>query len=374
MAVVVRRLPAPLRERDELVAEVDEGRPARPATERQLEDPAVELKCLVDVADFERNVIDPDGSRSHLPTVNRPGIVLERVMRRFAWLFAVVVVLAATPQAAADGKIELLQCLDAIPTLVGTRGDDVLAGTTGDDVIAGLGGNDVIAGAWGNDVICGGDGADRIETGIGLFESDLVSGDGGDDLIVAGPIATAVVYAFAPGPVHVDLESGTATGWGKDTLVGVHNVVGTEFGDVLRGDGGFNCLDGLGGDDVLLALAGDDCLYGGTGKDTVDGGVGSDVLSFLYAGNRVVVNLAAGTSRGEGADRLQGVERVVGSSFRDVLTGDAGANELTGAGGADRIAGGPGTDRLDGGGGRDRVDGGVGRDRCLNAEKRSRCP
>jgi Ca2+-binding RTX toxin-like protein len=295
-------------------------------------------------------------------------------MRRFAWVLVAAVGLAIAPHAAGGPQVELLQCLDAIPTVVGTRGDDVLSGTTGDDVIAGLGGNDVIAGSWGNDVICGGAGNDRIAAGTGLFETDLVSGDAGDDVIVTGSTSTTVVYAFAAAGVTVDLERGSATGEGSDTFVGVHNVVGTEFGDVIQGSSGFNCLDGLGGDDVLLGLAGEDCLYGGTGSDTIDGGDGNDLVSFQYAGKGVLVNLAAGFSRGEGADRLQAVERVVGSSFPDVLTGDAGVNELTGAGGADRIAGGPGADRLDGGSGRDRVDGGIGRDQCLSAERRRRCP
>jgi Ca2+-binding RTX toxin-like protein len=295
-------------------------------------------------------------------------------MRRFAWFSAVVVALALTPQAAAGAQIELLQCLDAIPTIVGTRGDDALTGTVGDDVIAGLGGDDVIVGSWGNDVICGGDGNDHVTAGFGILETDFVSGDGGDDLVVTASTSTTVVYAFARAGVTVDLEAGRATGEGSDTLLGVHNVVGTEFGDVIQGAAGFNCLDGLGGDDRLLGLAGEDCLYGGTGNDTIDGGLGTDILSFQYAGKGVLVNLAAGFSRGEGADVVQGVERVVGSSFPDVLTGDAGVNELSGAGGGDRIAGGPGADRLDGGSGRDRVDGGVGRDQCLSAERRRRCP
>jgi Ca2+-binding RTX toxin-like protein len=295
-------------------------------------------------------------------------------MRGFAWVLAAAVGLTVTPHAVGGPQVELLQCLDAIPTVVGTRGDDVLAGTTGDDVIAGLGGNDVIAGSWGNDVICGGDGNDRIAAGTGLFETDLLSGDAGDDLILTASTSTTVVYAFARAGVTVDLEAGSAIGEGSDTLVGVHSVVGTEFDDVIKGAAGFNCLDGLGGDDVLLGLGGEDCLYGGTGNDEIDGGIGSDILSFQYAGNGMLVNLAAGFSRGEGADRLHGVERVVGSSFPDVLIGDAGVNELSGVGGSDRIAGGPGADRLDGGSGRDRVDGGVGRDQCLSAERRRRCP
>lgn len=282
--------------------------------------------------------------------------------------------LVAVPHAAGGRQAELLQCLWAIPTLAGTHGDDVLVGTHGDDVIVGLGGNDVIEGGDGSDLICGGAGNDRITPGIGFFESDGVSGDGGDDLIVAGPTHTTVVYVDAPAPVSVDLEAGVATGWGTDTLVGVGSVVGSPYDDTIRGSAAPNCLEGLDGEDVLVGLGDDDCLYGGAGSDALDGGSGTDITGFEHVRNRMTVNLATGVSRGEGFDRLAAIERVTGTSFPDVLTGDATANELVGGGGADRIAGGAGTDRLDGGSGRDRVDGGVGRDQCLHAEQRLRCP
>ena len=287
---------------------------------------------------------------------------------------ATALVLLLAPSTQAGPQPELLQCLDQIPTIVGTRGPDVLTGTVGDDVIAGLDGDDVILGAWGNDVICGGDGNDRIAGGVGLFESDLVSGDAGDDHIVVGGAGSVVVYAFAPGPVSVDLEAGTATGWGSDTLVGIQSVVGTQFADMLRGSDEYNCIDGLAGDDAILAFDGDDCVYGGPGDDSVDGGHGLDLLSYRYSGKPVRVNLTRGTATGEGADEIDGVEEVIGSSFGDTLTGDGATNFLRGEGGADRIAGAGGTDRLDGGSGRDRVDGGGGRDHCLNAEQRLRCP
>jgi Ca2+-binding RTX toxin-like protein len=270
-------------------------------------------------------------------------------------------------------QVELLQCLDEIPTIVGTHGDDVLIGTVGTDVISGRSGDDVIVGSWGNDVICGGDGNDRITSSPALFETDLVSGDAGDDVIVAGALAT-VVYALAPGPVTIDLARGTSTGWGNDTLEGVQRVVGTPFPDVLLGSFRVEFLDGLAGDDIVHGHDGDDSLYGGAGNDSLDGGAGVDLVSFRYSDRAVRVNLARGTAGGEGGDRLIALEHVTGSSFADTLTGDAGTNDLRGEGGTDRLAGGPGTDRLDGGPGRDRVDGGVGRDRCLSAERRSRCP
>src|SRR5215204_5081571 len=280
----------------------------------------------------------------------------------------------ATPPLAGGGQIELVQCLYSIPTIVGTRGNDVLLGTPRDDVIAGLGGDDVIYGDGGNDLICGGDGDDQIFSGLWLFEADAVSGDGGNDVIIAGATLTTVVYELAPSPVSVDLDARTASGWGSDILVGVFSVVGSEHDDTLRGSTEINCLYGLHGDDVLQGLDGDDCLTGGPGNDSLDGGAGTDVVSFAHAGARTTVNLTTGSARGDGVDRLAAIEQLVGSSLPDVLTGDAGSNEIRGGGGADRMAGGPGTDRLDGGDGRDRVDGGVGRDLCLNAELRRRCP
>jgi hypothetical protein len=49
-----------LHERDELVAHVDERRPRRATAEREREDPPVEGERLVDVVDFERDVVDAD--------------------------------------------------------------------------------------------------------------------------------------------------------------------------------------------------------------------------------------------------------------------------------------------------------------------------
>ena len=57
----VRRLRAPACERDELVAHVDERhRAPDPAAQLELEEPAVPRECLVEVAHFERNVVDAD--------------------------------------------------------------------------------------------------------------------------------------------------------------------------------------------------------------------------------------------------------------------------------------------------------------------------
>ena len=58
--MLVRWLPAALAQRQELVAEVDERHPRRPAAQLELEESAVEGQRLLDVADLERDVVDAD--------------------------------------------------------------------------------------------------------------------------------------------------------------------------------------------------------------------------------------------------------------------------------------------------------------------------
>ena len=62
MAAVVGALAASLLQREELVAQVDEGIGLAAAAERELEELAVEVECFVDVADFERDVVEADGA------------------------------------------------------------------------------------------------------------------------------------------------------------------------------------------------------------------------------------------------------------------------------------------------------------------------
>ena len=60
------------RERDELVAHVDEGHASTAAPQREVEDPSVELERLVDVGDLHRDVVDTDQSgalRHRLTTI-----------------------------------------------------------------------------------------------------------------------------------------------------------------------------------------------------------------------------------------------------------------------------------------------------------------
>jgi Ca2+-binding RTX toxin-like protein len=183
--------------------------------------------------------------------------------------------------------------------VTGTAGDDTLSGGSGNDTLLGLGGNDVLAGLGG---------ADTLDGGAGLDLAD---------------------YSASPSAVTVNLGAGTASGGDAqgDTLLGIEDVRGSAFADVITGDGNANLLEGGGGDDTLHGGAGNDILIAGErgngeitdpgshftggelfpidlgGHVLLDGGTGDDTLIgganttyFIHAGNGsdTVLNYVSG--------------------------------------------------------------------------------
>jgi hypothetical protein len=237
-------------------------------------------------------------------------------------------------------------------TVIGTDGDDVLRGTPGPDTICGGPGNDTIAPGGGADTVYGGAGSDTLD------------------------------LAAAPGPVTVDLATGSGSGFGRLSLSGIENVIGSASADLLRGDGEANVLTGAGGSDtlngragadVLNAGAGDDALAGGEGDDRLLGGGGIDIAAYGDATAAVSASLVTGLASGQGDDTLAGIESLNGSGFGDALTGSALANVLRGQGGDDVVHAGAGNDQLLGAGGNDQLlgeggddsfNGGAGNDLC----------
>ena len=138
---------------------------------------------------------------------------------------------------------------------------------------------------------------------------------------------------------------------------------GNDLDNLLTGGLLGDALFGFGGNDGLNGNDGDDRLDGGAGDDHLDGGSGSDTAAYDTAAAGVTVNLGLGSaSGGAGNDTLVGIENVIGSSFADVLTGNATNNVLDAGAGADSLTGGAGNDVLTGGAGADRIDGGAGSD------------
>jgi Ca2+-binding RTX toxin-like protein len=255
---------------------------------------------------------------------------------------------------AGAGAFQETTCGGVAATTVGTEASELLIGTAGDDVIAGNGGDDRIIADGGNDRLCGGDGNDIIvaEDGNDFLEggpgSDALAGGRGDDVMNGGggvgPDAIDLaVFSEAAAAVSVDLRSGTASGEGNDTLNGLDSVIGSKYDDTLTGNAEINFLAPGGGNDV------------------VDGAGGSDAVLFDVG---VDADLRAGTASGEGSDRLDAVEGLIGASgdFADVFIGDGHGNYLSGGGGADVMVGGAGEDRVYGDAGNDRVLGGSGDD------------
>jgi Ca2+-binding RTX toxin-like protein len=184
-------------------------------------------------------------------------------------------------------------CEGHVATIVGSATDDTLEGTPEQDVIAAGAGDDTVTGLGGNDFICGGEGVDVVDGGDG---DDRITGDGGIDRIRGRG--------------------------GNDILFGGDGV------DDLRGD------DGI------------DSLIGGAGNDKLRGGEGADQVQYFDAPGPVSVDLQAGIATGHGADKLDTLERIVGSHFDDTLLGSSFKNEFIGL---------EGDDHIDGRGGRDAV-------------------
>ncbi|MFC3182654.1 beta strand repeat-containing protein [Cypionkella sinensis] len=276
----------------------------------------------------------------------------------------------------------------SIENLIGSGQADTLTGDTGANVLSGGAGNDSLYGGAGNDTLVGGTGNDRIDGGANI---DTVS------------------YAAATAAVSVNLTTGLATGGeGSDTLVGIENVIGSNFSDTIIGDTNNNVIAGgalndsldggagidtvdystsasgvtvnlqsgvnTGGDaegDILLNFeniigsagadsltgdANDNVLTGGAGADTLDGGAGVDTADYSASSAGVAVSVVSGATGSGGdaqGDRLFGIQNLIGSAFNDTLTGDAFVNVLTG---------GAGNDLLDGGGENDTMIGGAGDD------------
>ena len=254
---------------------------------------------------------------------------------------------------------------------IGTNRTDDVEGANLDDTFAGNGGNDTIKGNGGNDTIDGGDGDDTLTGGAG---NDTLEGGAGDDAMSGGNGNDAASYASAMAGVTVSLAlqgaSQNTIGAGSDTLVGFENLIGSDHGDTLTGDGGNNVVDGRGGDDTIDAGDGNDTIISGLGSDIVDGGAGIDTIDYTDATNTQTINLVTNANIGGYAhnDTLTSIENVIGSLTNgDTITGTSGDNILSGLGADDVLRGHHGNDTLIGGDNNDFLFGGTGGD-VLNGE------
>ena len=276
---------------------------------------------------------------------------------------------------------EVIDVLDGVTNdddwIFGNGGHDTIYGFGGNDRIRGDGGNDTIYAGSGDDTLTGGDGNDTMDAGNG--DDTLTGGNGADTMIGGFGTDTANYKDELGGGIIVDLASGHGFGGAAagDTLSGIENVNGTQYNDILIGDGGNNVLDGHQGDDTLKGGGGADTLYGNVGEDVLVGGAGADKLigggdagnysdtaAYYKSPVGVFVSLYSGIAaygHAEG-DEFQSIENVTGSNHHDNLQGDDDVNVLQGMGGNDTLKGFGGSDTLDGGAGADTMLGGLDND------------
>jgi Ca2+-binding RTX toxin-like protein len=244
-----------------------------------------------------------------------------------------------------------------------------------------------------------------IYAGIG---NNVLNGGTGSDTV------TWVSGVSGASGVTASLASGSASGSGNDTLIGIEHLIGSSNADRLTGNGNANKLSGGLGNDTLDGGGGADSMTGGDGNDfyyvdhagdvvsetnaTAAGGIDlvfTTVASYTLgahvenarilatgaanlSGNALDNLLYAGIGNnvldgGTGSDTVTWVYGVTGASGVTAslasgtasgsgndtligiehLIGSSNADRLTGDGNANNLSGGLGNDTLDGGGGAD---------------------
>ncbi len=303
-----------------------------------------------------------------------------------------------------------IDTLRSFENLLGSAFADTLTGNTAGNMIEGGLGNDVLDGGAGTDTVsyehapstvtvnlalqgraqntgaAGNDTLLNFENLTGSAFDDTLAGNTGSNVLDGGAGIDMLTYAAASAGVNISLAATTmqATGGaGHDTIRNFENLTGSAFNDTLGGDGNDNILDGGAGSDtvsysraiagvtVSLAMQGevqatggggndtlinfenltgstfDDVLAGNAGDNMIDGGLGFDTLSYAGASAGVTVSLALTTAQdtgGAGRDTVRGIEKLIGSSANDHLIGSSRADRLVGGAGADRLTGGGGAD------------------------------
>ena len=233
------------------------------------------------------------------------------------------------------------------------------------------------------------DGSAYADSLVGTAATRLLSGGGGADTLDGGgggtqaapetlKAASDSAGAFAsfagdtnPAGVKVDLTQKTlqaqGVGYGFQTLVNIHNIIGSPYGaDTIIGDGYGDVLTAGNGNASLVAGAAKNTLNAGTGTDTINAQNGSNLINLIggaasvlggaagvlgtgtsdtlsFAGLKGVgahVDLTAGTVTGGNVSVTGAIYALIGSAQSDYLRGSTATLSLTGGGGNDSFDGG----------------------------------
>ena len=131
----------------------------------------------------------------------------------------------------------------------------------------------------GDDLLIGSNGNDRL---YGNSGSDTLRGGAGADILDGGEFSDVVSYYTSSAGVTVNLADGICSGGDAqgDVLTNLEGINGSQFNDVLTGDGG--ALRGWGGNDILR----------GGSATLMDGGEGQDMVTYWASSSSgLTVNL-----------------------------------------------------------------------------------
>ena len=194
-------------------------------------------------------------------------------------------------------------------------------------------------GAAGNNTMTGGSGNDTFELwsdGPGTDYSNFINGGGGYNTLD---------YSQAPGPVNVNMATGTTSNYygGTDHFSNIQQVNGSPFNDMLTAGSAGAVFNGGGGSDTMMGGAGNDTFQlwsDGPGTDNtnyINGGGGTNTLDYSKSPGPVNVNMMTGTTSNYygGTDYFSNIQDVVGSAFNDVLIANGSGSVLTGGSGND---------------------------------------
>jgi serralysin len=198
---------------------------------------------------------------------------------------------------------------------------------------------------------------------LGGSGNDTLKGGGGADWLDGNEGIDTVSYYESPEGVIALLGNEGAYGDAEgDTFIGIENLTGSIYADILWGDDGVNKLMGMDGADVLRGLDGNDTLDGGAGADRMLGGPGGDTYyvdngadEIIEVGNQgadqVLTSVSYSLAPGLEVEMLGTTDRAAttaislgGNEYANTISGNAGVNIIVGGAGLDTMWGGDGGD------------------------------
>ena len=211
---------------------------------------------------------------------------------------------------------------------------------------------------------------------------------GGNTRNVLGPLDLEAIRYIYGGP---DRDGTQISSWNWSAETYTLTQIGSAAGEIIRGIGGNNIIDGGAGDDTISAGRGTNSILGGDGADritveagtnNIDGGAGDDTVRVTWGINsRLTADGGAGNDRLEIAGEyssatginlnlsLLGEASSTYINFESVsVTGTRAADTIVLGAGNESVSGFEGDDRLDGAGGNDTLFGGAGNDVLIGGD------